>query len=219
MHLARNDNGPKARHVDAPRYAGAQNFRATTTRQAGNRDARRSVAPTSKTSALRQRPSSGSSSPAASKMTQNEAGEPRLLYFARHIFKLKIIGAGWGRDPWRVTSCALVVEETAEPGEGATFCAIWPALPILGVCSRPTSLASGLALMVPMMKRTPMSSRRRPRLGRNRGAACASGTEDLPRFARRPRRQGSASRARQTVTSNARSNRREKVVREECRSL
>ena len=47
------------------------------------------------------------------------------MYFARHIFKLKIIGAGWGAI-LRVTSCALVTEETAEPGEGATFSAIWP---------------------------------------------------------------------------------------------
>jgi hypothetical protein len=29
-------------------------------------------------------------------MAHNEAGELSVLYFARHNFKLKIIGAGWG---------------------------------------------------------------------------------------------------------------------------
>jgi hypothetical protein len=31
-------------------------------------------------------------------MAHNEAGELRVLYFARHNFKLKIIAAGWGRS-------------------------------------------------------------------------------------------------------------------------
>jgi hypothetical protein len=101
------------------------------------------------------------------------------LYFARHNFKLKIIGAGWGHDPKRVTSCALVTEETAEPGEGATFCAIWPALPILSVCSPPTSLASGSPLILPIMMRPPTPLRRRRLLGRSQKAVCEGAGEHL----------------------------------------
>jgi hypothetical protein len=78
-----------------------------------------------------------------------------------------------------VTSCALVTEETAEPGEGAIFCAIWPALPILSVCSPPTSLASGSPLMLPMMMRLPTSLRRRRLLGRSQEAVCEGGGEHL----------------------------------------
>jgi hypothetical protein len=78
-----------------------------------------------------------------------------------------------------VTSCALVTEETAEPGEGATFCAIWPALPILSVCSPPTSLASGSPLMLPMMMRPPTSLRRRRLLGRSQEPVCEGGGEPL----------------------------------------
>jgi hypothetical protein len=76
-----------------------------------------------------------------------------------------------------VTSCALVTEEIAEPGEGATFCAIWPALPILSVCSLPTSWASGSPLMLPMMMRPPTSLRRRQFLGRSQRAVCEDGGE------------------------------------------
>jgi len=76
-----------------------------------------------------------------------------------------------------VTLCALVTEETAEPGEGATFCAIWLALPILSVCSPPTSLASGSPLMLPMMMRPPTSSRRRQFLGRCLESVCEDGGE------------------------------------------
>src|SRR5882724_5124514 len=43
----------------------------------------------------RSRPRSGRCSPIGF-MAQNEAGELSVLYFARHNFKLKIIGAGWG---------------------------------------------------------------------------------------------------------------------------
>ncbi len=112
-------------------------------------------------------------------LAQNEAGGLWVLYFARHIFKLKIIGAGWGAI-LRVTSCALVTEETAEPGEGATFSAIWPALPILSVCSPPTPLASGSPLMSPMMMmRQPRSLRRRRLLGRSQEAVCEGGGEHL----------------------------------------
>jgi hypothetical protein len=78
----------------------------------------------------------------------------------------------------RVTSCALVTEETAEPGEGATFCAIWPALPILSVCSPPT-LAGGSLLMLPMMMRPPTSLRRRRLLARSGEAVCEGGSEHL----------------------------------------
>jgi hypothetical protein len=42
------------------------------------------------------RPRSGRCSPIGFVMAQNEAGELSVLYFARHNFKLKIIGAGWG---------------------------------------------------------------------------------------------------------------------------
>ena len=75
-----------------------------------------------------------------------------------------------------MTLCALVTEETAEPGEGATFCAIWPALPILSVWSPPTSLASGSPLMLPMM-RPPTSLRRRQFLGRSQELVCEDGGE------------------------------------------
>ena len=44
----------------------------------------------------RSRPRSGRCSPIGLMMAQNEAGELSVLYFARHNFKLKIIGAGWG---------------------------------------------------------------------------------------------------------------------------
>jgi hypothetical protein len=71
-----------------------------------------------------------------------------------------------------VTSCALVTEENAEPGEGATFCAIWSALPILSVCSPLTSMASGSPLMLPTMMRPPTSLRRRRLLGRSQEAVC-----------------------------------------------
>src|ERR1700726_2738568 len=76
-------------------------------------------------------------------------------------------------------SCALVTEETAEPGEGATFCAIWPALRILSVCSPPTSLASDSSLMLPTMMRPPTSLRRRRLLGRSQEAVCEGGGDHL----------------------------------------
>jgi hypothetical protein len=79
----------------------------------------------------------------------------------------------------RVTSCALVTEETAEPGEGATSCAIWPALPMLSVCSPPTSLASGSTLMLPMMMRPRTSLRRQRLLGRSQEVVCEGGGEHL----------------------------------------
>jgi hypothetical protein len=72
-----------------------------------------------------------------------------------------------------------VTEENAGPGEGATFCAIWPALPILSVCSPPTSLASGYPLKLPMMMRPPTSLRRRRLLGRSQEAACEGGVKHL----------------------------------------
>jgi hypothetical protein len=78
-----------------------------------------------------------------------------------------------------VTSCALVTEEIAEPGEGAIFCAIWPALPILSACSPPTSLASGSPLMLPMMMYPSTSFRRRRLLGRGQDAVCEGGGEHL----------------------------------------
>ena len=76
-----------------------------------------------------------------------------------------------------MTSCALVTEETAGPGEGATFCAIWSALPILSVCSPLTSMASGSPLMLPMMMSPPTSLRRRRLLGRSQEAVCEGGGE------------------------------------------
>ena len=50
-----------------------------------------------------------------------------------------------------MTSCVLVTEEIAEPGEGATICAISLALPALSACSPRESVASDVALMLPMM--------------------------------------------------------------------
>ena len=87
-----------------------------------------------------------------------------------------------------MTACALVTEENAEPGEGATFCAIWPALPILSVCSPPTSSASGSPLMLPMMMRPPTSLRRRRLLCRSQEAVCEGGGEHQADFAPRQHR-------------------------------
>ena len=50
-----------------------------------------------------------------------------------------------------MTSCVLVTEEIAEPGEGATICAISLALPALSACSPRESVASDVFLMWPMM--------------------------------------------------------------------
>jgi hypothetical protein len=74
-----------------------------------------------------------------------------------------------------VTSCVRVAKETAERREGATFCAIWLALPILSVCSPPTSLASGSPRILPMMTRPPRSLRRRRPLGRRGQEAVCGG--------------------------------------------
>ena len=71
-----------------------------------------------------------------------------------------------------MTSCALVVEDTGEPGEDASFCAIWLDLPMLSDCSPPTLLASDPSLMSPMMMiRPPISTRQRRLLSRSPEAA------------------------------------------------
>ena len=54
----------------------------------------------------------------------------------------------------------LVTEETVEPREGDTFFATWPALPPLNVCSPPTALATGAALMLSNLMRPLMPLRR-----------------------------------------------------------
>ena len=81
----------------------------------------------------------------------------------------------------------LVTLEAAEPGEGATFCAIWPASPLLSVCWPPTPWASNSLLMLPMMMmRPPTSLRHRRLLGRSRETVRDGGGEYLADLLRAP---------------------------------
>ena len=84
--------------------------------------------------------------------------------FGTSYFKPKINRCGWGVILSGVTSWALVTEDTDEPGEDASFCVIWPDLPMLSDCSPSTPLASGSRRMSPMMTIRPLRSMRRQRL-------------------------------------------------------
>ena len=76
------------------------------------------------------------------------------------------------RDPEWVTSWALVTEDTSEPKEDGSLCAIWPDLPMLSDCSPPIPLASGPCRMSPIMRIRPLTSMRQQRLlGRDQEAA------------------------------------------------
>jgi hypothetical protein len=58
------------------------------------------------------------------------------------------------------------MEETVGPGEGATFCAIWSALPVLNACSLMTPVVVNTTPSMRRMMRARKPSHHRPLLGR-----------------------------------------------------